>query len=657
MAGSVHTDDSDSERAARKPSDGQRPEELPFVHKVSVPPSTPLHSGIKDTIKETFFPDDPFLQFKNQTKGRKFVLAILYVFPILEWGPKYRLNLFKRDFVSGLTIASLCIPQAMAYAKLAHLPPEYGLYSDVIPPFVYAVLGSSRHIVVGPVAVVSILLGTLLNAEVNYKKDLATYLQLTFTATFFAGLIQAGLGILRLGFIIDFLSHAAVVGFMAGAAITIGLQQLKGLFGITDFTTKTDIVSVLKSVFSHTHQWNWQTILIGLFFLVLLLAAKFISKRKKSWFWISAIAPLTAVILSTAFVKITRVDRHGVITVKHINKGLNPSSAHLIHFSGDLALKGVKVGIVAGLVALTEAIAVARTFAALKDYHIDGNKEMIALGSMNMIGSLSSSYVTTGSFSRSAVNYNSGCQTAISNVVMAVVVMIVLRFLTPLFFYTPNCILASIIITAVLSLIDLKAAKLIWKIDKSDFLACMGAFFGVVFVSVEIGLLVAVCISMAKILLYVTRPHTAVLGNIPGTTVYRNVQQYPEAYKIPGTLLVRIDAAIYFSNSNYIRERVLRYVNEEEEVIKKANGTSLQYVIVDLTPVMSIDTTGIHAFEELLKILRKRGLQLAIANPGSDVMEKLHIAKFLEELGEEWVFLTVGQAVQVCTRLLKSADV
>lgn len=200
-------------------------------------------------------------------------------------------------------------------------------------------------------------------------------------------------------------------------------------------------------------------------------------------------------------------------------------------------------------------MAIGRTFAAMKDYHLDGNKEMVALGTMNIIGSMTSCYIATGSFSRSAVNFMAGCNTAVSNIVMSAVVLLTLELITPLFKYTPNAILASIIISAVVSLFDYEAMILIWKIDKFDFVACMGAFFGVVFIGVEIGLLIAVAISFAKILLQVTRPRTALLGKIPRTAVYRNIQQYPEATKVPGVVIVRVDSAIYFSNSNYVREK------------------------------------------------------------------------------------------------------
>lgn len=342
--------------------------------------------------------------------------------------------------------------------------------------------------------------------------------------------------------------------------------------------------------------------------------------------------------------------------MKHIEKGINPSSAKEIYFSGNYLLKGFKIGVVAGMIALTEAIAIGRTFASMKDYQVDGNKEMVALGTMNVVGSLTSCYVTTGSFSRSAVNYMAGCKTAVSNMIMSLVVLLTLLFITPLFKYTPNAILAAIIISAVIGLIDLEAVFLIWKIDKLDFVACMGAFFGVVFISVEIGLLIAVSISFAKILLQVTRPRTAILGKVPRTNVYRNILQYPEATKVPGVLIVRVDSAIYFSNSNYIKERILRWLTDEEEKGIASYQPKIQFLIVEMSPVTDIDTSGIHAFEELYRSLQKREIQLVLANPGPVVIDKLLVSNFANLIGEDRIFLTVADAVASCSPKLAEEE-
>ncbi|KAH8496020.1 hypothetical protein H0E87_018994, partial [Populus deltoides] len=224
------------------------------VHKVVPPPHRSTIQKLKSRLKETFFPDDPLRQFKGQPLGKKWILAAQYFFPILQWGPNYSFKLFKSDIVSGLTIASLAIPQGISYAKLASLPPIVGLYSSFVPPLVYAVLGSSRDLAVGPVSIASLILGSMLKQEVSPTNDPLLFLQLAFSSTFFAGLFQASLGLLRLGFIIDFLSKATLIGFMAGAAIIVSLQQLKSLLGITHFTKQMNLVPVLSSVFHNTNE-------------------------------------------------------------------------------------------------------------------------------------------------------------------------------------------------------------------------------------------------------------------------------------------------------------------------------------------------------------------------------------------------------------------
>lgn len=605
------SDEAAANEATQPPS--YNPSQAPLVYKVGYPPQKNLAREFADTLRETFFHDNPLRQYKDQSGSTKFMMALQFLFPVFEWGRNYNFSKFKGDLIAGLTIASLCIPQDIGYSKLANLDPQYGLYSSFVPPLIYAAMGSSRDIAIGPVAVVSLLIGSLLQNEADPVKNKEEYMRLAFTATFFAGITQAALGFLRLGFIIEFLSHAAIVGFMGGAAITIALQQLKYVLGIRNFTKKTDIVSVMDSVWSSVHHgWNWQTIVIGVTLLSFLLFAKYIGKKNKKFFWVPAVAPITSVILATFFVYITRADKQGVQIVNHIKKGINPSSAHKIYFTGPFVAKGFKIGVICGMIGLTEAVAIGRTFAAMKDYQLDGNKEMVALGTMNVVGSMTSCYIATGSFSRSAVNFMAGCQTPVSNVVMSVVVLLTLFVITPLFKYTPNVILGSIIISAVIGLVDYEAAILIWKVDKLDFIACMGAFFGVVFASVEIGLLIAVSISFAKILLQVTRPRTALLGNLPGTTIYRNTDQYPEARHVPGVVIVRVDSAIYFSNSNYVRERILRWLTDEDDKAKAEGLPKINFLIIEMSPVIDMDTSGIHAFEDLYKNLQKRKIQILV---------------------------------------------
>ncbi|CAN6462861.1 unnamed protein product [Victoria cruziana] len=622
------------------------------VHQVSVPPPEPFLRSLAGSLKETFFPDDPLRRFKGQPAGRKVVLALQYLFPILEWAPNYTFGLFKSDLIAGITIASLAIPQGISYAKLANLPPILGLYSSFVPPLIYAMMGSSRDLAVGTVAVASLLLASMLGKEVSATAQPGVYINLAFTATFFAGVFQAALGFLRLGFIVDFLSHATIVGFMGGAATVVCLQQLKGILGLEHFTTHTDLVDVMRSVFSQEHQWRWESAVLGCCFLFFLLLTRYFSKRRPKFFWVSAAAPLTSVVLGSLLVYLTHSEKHGVQVIGHLKRGVNPPSLTELTFSPQYLTIAVKTGIVTGVIALAEGIAVGRSFAMFKNYHIDGNKEMVAFGMMNIVGSCTSCYLTTGPFSRSAVNFNAGCKTAMSNIVMATAVMITLLFLTPLFHYTPLVVLASIIISAILGLIDYEAAIHLWKVDKVDFCVCMGAYLGVVFCSVEIGLVIAVSISVLRVILFIARPRTSVLGNLPNTSVFRSNSQYPFAMSVPGILVLQINSPIYFANSGYLRERISRWIYEEEDKLKASGDSCLQYVILDMTAVGCIDTSGISFLEETKKNIERRGLKLAMANPGTEVMVKLMKTKFVEAIGQEWIFLTVEEAVSACNFML-----
>ncbi|XP_020535238.1 probable sulfate transporter 3.4 isoform X2 [Jatropha curcas] len=497
-------------------------------------------------------------------------------------------------------------------------------------------------------------MGSMLSEAVSPTNDQILYLKLAFTATFFAGVFQASLGLLRLGFVIDFLSKATLIGFMAGAAIIVSLQQLKGLLGIAHFTSKMQFFAVMSSVFHNRNEWSWETIVMGFSFLVFLLITRRISMKNPKLFWVSAAAPLTSVIISTLLVFCLKSKIHGVTTIGHLPKGLNPPSANMLYFNGYHLALAIKTGIVTGILSLTEGIAVGRTFAAIKNYQVDGNKEMMAIGVMNMAGSCSSCYVTTGSFSRSAVNYNAGAQTAVSNIILASAVLITLLFLMPLFYYTPNFILAAIIITAVIGLIDYQAAYHLWKVDKLDFLACLCSFVGVLFISVPLGLAIAVGVSVFKILLHVTRPNTATMGNIPGTHIYQSLNRYREALRVPSILILAIESPIYFANSTYLQERIARWIREEEERIKANNESALKCIILDMTAVTAIDTTGIELLSELRKMLEKRSLQLVLANPVGSVIEKLQKSGKLDSFGLNGVYLTVGEAVDDLSALWKS---
>ncbi|KAI0507656.1 hypothetical protein KFK09_013783 [Dendrobium nobile] len=621
-----------------------RPEPVFSVLNTPDPPSPwiELASSMKEKV---------LTRGKQSSSLLHFTLSGLQgLFPVLSWGRNYDLKSFRSDIMAGLTLASLGIPQSIGYANLAKLEPQYGLYTNLVPPLIYAVMGSSKEIAIGPVAVISLLVSSMCQKIVDPSVDPTGYKKIVFTVTFFTGIFQASFGFLRLGFLVDFLSHAAIVGFMGGAAIVIGLQQLKGLLGLTHFTNKTDLVSVIKAVWLGLHQsWHPDNFFLGCSFLIFILVTRFLGRRNLKLFWLPAIAPLLSVILSTVLVFLTRADKHGLKIIKEVKSGLNPSSVKLLQFTGPYVGESAKIGVICAVIALTEAVAVGRSFASVRGYQLDGNKEMVSMGFMNIIGSLSSCYVATGSFSRTAVNFIAGCKSPVSNIIMAITVFLTLEFLTRLLYYTPLAILASIILSALPGLIDVREACSIWKVDKMDFLACMGAFIGVLFGSVEIGLMVALTISFARILLSSIRPRIETLGRIQGTDIFCSKRQHPVVSLEPGLMIVHIGTSfLCFMNANFTKERILTYVMEDEELQEENNEGKILYMVIDMSNVMNIDSSGIAAVEEMHSKLESFGIQMAIVNPGWQVIYKMKLARLVERIGVSWIFLNVGEAVEAC---------
>ncbi|CAN1224663.1 Sulfate transporter 2.1 [Linum grandiflorum] len=564
---------------------------------------SPAPPGIWSLVLHSLRTTFSFNKYHSQPSSQTLLFVLQSIFPILSWARFYKLSMFRKDVMAGLTLASLCIPQSIGYATLANLEPQYGLYTSVVPPLIYAVMGTSREIAIGPVAVVSLLLSSMIQKLEDPVSNPVGFRNIALTATLFAGVFQSAFGLLRLGFLVDFLSHAAIVGFMAGAAIVIGLQQLKGLLGISHFTNKTDIVSVVRAIWTSVHHsWNPYNFILGSAFLCFILITRFVGRKYKKLFWLAAVSPLISVALATVIVFLTKADEHGVKIIKHIKGGLNPSSVHQLQFNDPHIGEIAKIGLVVAVIALTEAIAVGRSFSTMKGYSIDGNKEMVAMGFMNIVGSFTSCYVATGSFSRSAVNFSAGCETAVSNIVMAVTVILCLELFTRMLYYTPMAILASIILSALPGLIDFPEA-----------------------------------------------PGTEILGRIPGTDVYCDIHQYPMAIQTPPVLTIRLKSGLLcFANANFVKEKILRWATKEEEHTIKSNGRRpIQLVVLDLSNLMNIDVSGIASLEELHKNLISKGVELAISNPRWEVIHKLKLSNFVSKLGGK-VFLTVGEAIDAC---------
>ncbi|GAB4832950.1 Probable sulfate transporter 3.5 [Ancistrocladus abbreviatus] len=622
----------------------------PTAHKVNSEPRG-FATTLKSDLKETFFPDDPFKGLEQEPPLGRARSIVKYFIPIFEWLPKYNFSLLRYDILSGITIASLAIPQGISYANLAKVPPILGLYSSFVPPIIYTVFGSSRNLAVGTVAACSLLLSETIGEKVSWTDNPTLYLHLVFTATFFTGILQTLLGIFRLGIIVDFLPHSTITGFMGGTAVIIILQQLKGLLGMTHFTHKTDVISVLKVVFANRKEWHWQSAIVGIIFLALLQFTRFLRNRKPRLFWVSAMAPLLIVIVGGIFAYFVHVQKYGIQVVGHLSKGINPLSIGNLVFDSKYIAAPIKAGAVTGILALAEGIAIGRSFAIIKNEQIDGNKEMIAYGLMNIVGSFTSCYLTTGPFSKTAVNVNAGCKSQMSNFVMAICLMLTLLFLAPLFSYTPLVALSAIIMSAMLGLIEYEKAYHLYKVDKYDFVICMAAFFGVAFISMDIGLGLSVLFAILRALLYTARPESSKLGNIPDSKIYRDIKQYPVPNVNSGILILQLSSPLYFSSSTYIRERTMRWIRDEETM----RDSPVEYLVLDLGGVTAADMTGIETFFELKRLLDAKNIKLVIVNPRIQVVEKLMTSNFINAIGEESLFLTIPDAVQACEFRLRSS--
>ncbi|KAL4316961.1 hypothetical protein AHAS_Ahas15G0337400 [Arachis hypogaea] len=589
--------------------------------------------------------------FKNEERPwRRVAKGVQYFVPIFEWLPNYSMRLFWSDLIAGLTITSLAIPQGISYAKLANLPPVIGLYSSFVPPLVYAIFGSSRHMAVGTIAAASLLIGQTIQTVADPVQEPTLFLHLVFTTTFVTGLFQASLGIFRLGILVDFFSHSTITGFMGGTAVILILQQLKGIFGMTHFSTKTNVVSVIKGIIDNRHEIRWETIVLGVIFVSFLQFTAHVRERKPKLFWVSAIAPMTTVVVAGVFTYLVKGQNHGIQIVGHLDKGINPLSIHYLNFDSKYLSAVLRAGIITGILSLAEGIAIGRSFAVTANTPHDGNKEMVAFGLMNLCGSFTSCYLTSGPFSKTAVNYNAGCKTPMTNVVQGVLMALTLLFLAPLFGYTPIVALSSIITSAMLGLIKYGVFLHLFKVDKFDFLICMAAFLGVIFLTMDQGLMISIVLSLLRALLYVARPATCKLGKLDDSSgSYRDVDQYTPTTTYPGVLIIQLGSPIYFANALYVKERIMRYVRSE----KDSDGV-VEQIILDFSGVTSIDMTGIEGLLETYRVLEKNGIQMLIVNPRLEVMEKLVASNFVDKVGKDSFYLNLDDAVNATQYSLRS---
>lgn len=549
--------------------------------------------------------------------------------PIIGWARRYDRADLRPDLAAGLTIGAMLVPQGMAYALLAGLPPEIGLYASIVPVLVYALFGTSRQLAVGPVAIVSLLTASALSPL--FEQGSAGYISAAALLALMVGAVHLVLGFGRLGFVVNFLSHSVLVGFTAAAAIIIGFSQVKHLFGIST-ERKDHFYETVEEVIRQIDGTNWTTLILGAASIALLITMKKVAPRIPG--------ALVLVIVSILAVELFDLTDRGVKTVGEIPSSL--PAFGLPDLDTDTIGSLIGTAFVITLVGFMESIAVAKVYARRHRYDVDANQELIGLGAANVASGLFGGYPVTGGFSRTAVNDTAGARTPFASIITAILILLTVLFLTPLFSSLPNAALGAIIIVAVVNLIDVKEMRHIAHVKPSDLVGLGVAFAATLVLGIELGIVVAVVASMLVVFARMSKPHSAVLGQIPGTTSYRNVERFPEATTTDGVRVVRIDAALSFVNAQHVKKLML----DEADAIGEGDANAL---VVDCSGINDIDATGVETLTELLDEFADRKVDIHLCDVKGPVRDVLRRAGLWSRLDGK-VHATAAMAVDAITR-------
>jgi sulfate permease, SulP family len=551
----------------------------------------------------------------------------------------YRRQDLPGDLMAGLIVAIMLVPQSMAYALLAGLPPQVGLYASIVPLALYGLLGSSRTLAVGPVAIVSLLVATALTPLANPGS--ADYVQLALVLALLAGLIQAVMGLARLGFLVNFLSHPVLSGFMNGAALVIGLSQVRHLLGVS-LPAADNFVNTAWYTAVSLPQTNPATVSIGLGSVALLLYFKYgFAHHLSTWGvaekWrvpLAKSAPLLVVLMGTLLVWLLGLnDLAGVRVVGDVPAGLPPLTAPTIDL--DLWQLLLPTALAISLVGYTESISVAKSLASKRRQKVNPNQELTALGLANLGASFTGGYPVTGGISRSMVNYAAGANTGLASIITAVLVALTVIFLMPLFYYLPQAVLAAIILVAIMGLVDLRILRHTWRYNKADAVSWLVTFTAVLLISVEMGILIGVVVSLGLFLYRTSRPHVAEVGRLGNGETYRNILRHP-VETFPGVATIRIDESLYFANSRFLEDTILTLISERPNVDR---------VVLICSAVNFIDASALETLEALIDRLRDAGVDFYLTDVKGPVMDRLERVGFVNHIGRDHIFLTTHEAM------------
>lgn len=558
--------------------------------------------------------------------------------PFLRWAAGYKRQTLANDLTAAAIVTIMLVPQSMAYALLAGLPPQIGLYASILPLVAYALFGTSRTLAVGPVAVISLMTATAAGSVAT--QGTSEYVAAALILALLSGGMLLIMGLLRLGFLANLLSHPVVSGFITASGVLIAVSQLRHIFGIAG--GGDTLPAMLASLINTLSAFNPTTLLIGAAALLFLFWVRSGLKPQlvragiapRSAELLTKVSPVVAVIVSAALVGSLSLD---VATVGVIPTGLPPIGVPLLDTRLWTAL--LMPALLIGIIGFVESVSVAQMLAAKRRQRIDPNQELIGLGAANIAAAFTGGYPVTGGFARSVVNFDAGAETPAAGAFAAIGILLAVLLLTPLFFHLPIAVLAATIIVAVLRLVDLGLLTELWRYSKSDFFAMVGTIAVTLFAGVETGVVTGVALSLAFHLWRASRPHSAILGLVPGTQHFRNVLRH-DVETAPNLLTLRIDESLTFINARWLEETVLALVAERPQ---------LEHLVLMCSAVNEIDASALESLEAINHRLADARVKLHLSEVKGPVMDRLQRSRLLDELTGQ-VFLSQFEAYKTLAR-------
>ena len=553
-------------------------------------------------------------------------MNIKKIIPILEWLPQYNTSLFKGDVLAGITVGIILIPQGIAYALIAGLPPIYGLYCALVPQVMYVIFGSSRQVAIGPVAMDSLIVATGVSTLALAGSD--SYISIAILLALMVGTIQFIMGVFRLGFIVNFLSKPVITGFSSAIALIIGCNQFRNLLGV-DFIQSDQIQYVIEDVLLQITNYNFHTTIIGFSSVAIIVIFRKINIKIPN--------ALIVVVLGILIMKYFGKSFNDVSIIKEIPSGL--PSFGIPDVDLDQIRELLPIAFTLVMVGYLETISIGKSLEAKQDeYLVRPNQELIALGLSNIVGSLFKAYPSTSSFSRSAINQESGAKTGMAALISVLMVILTLLFLTPLFYYLPKTVLAAIIIVAVFGLVNFKEAIFLWKANHLDFWLLLATFLATLLLGIEFGIIVGVGLSLIVLIFRTSRPYVAELGKVPNSNFYRNKNRFEEVIIESDILIFRFDAQIFYANSSYFRAKLAEMVHEK--------GAALKLIVLDAESVNRVDSTGVEMLKERIKYYQKKGITFFFVGVKGPVRDDLFRSGILSIIEINHFFMRVNDAVK-----------